>query len=62
MSQSQYAPGVLQEVLHKFVCSHISRGTANHDQCTEVWDWFMVRHVAALSMDEEHELEDMMGT
>ena len=56
---SQYARSLLEQGHHTFQCPHIDE--SGNVRCTRVWEWFMVRHVAALSDDEMLDFERLLG-
>ena len=54
-----YARSLVEKGHFDFKCPHVDqRGKSD---CPRVWEWFMVRHVAALSSMEMQEYEAMLG-
>lgn len=59
ISMSQYARSCLDQGMHYFPCPHIDSKT--NARCPQQWEYFMVRHVAALSPEELQQCETILG-
>ena len=54
-----YARSLVEKGHFDFKCPHVDQ--KGKSDCPHVWEWFMVRHVAALSSMEMQEYEAMLG-
>ena len=47
---TSYCSSLLSEGKHTFPCPHVN--AAGKGDCSQVWEWFCVRHVACLDNSE----------
>ena len=55
---SEYARSLVEQGQYTFPCPYVGR---NNQRCEHLWEYFLVRHVAALSPEEMQECETKMA-